>query len=71
MQELKETEKILTKEDYNDEPVIYCTHCLSLAIRVSENTDYCDDCGSTDLDTININDWNELFEKRYNKRYIN
>lgn len=27
--------------NYNDEPVIYCKHCLSLAIKTIDTYDYC------------------------------
>lgn len=38
--------------DYNEVPVLYCKHCLSLNIRNiprMEDSDYCDECGSTDI----------------------
>ena len=28
--------------NYNDEPVTYCKHCLSLAIKIIDTYDYCD-----------------------------
>lgn len=38
--------------EYDDIPVLYCKRCLSLRIldisRI-EDSDYCDDCGSTDI----------------------
>lgn len=39
----------LSKEDYNNEPVYYCSECLSLKIRDIDGTDYCDKCGSTNI----------------------
>ena len=42
--------------EYNDEPVFYCKHCLSLKIRDAGLPDllYCDECGSADILTTNI-----------------
>ena len=37
---------------YNEEPVLYCKHCLSLKVRFvprMKDSDYCDECGSTDI----------------------
>lgn len=52
---------ILNKEDYNNIPVAYCKHCLSLKIMiVDENLNYCDDCGCTDIEFTHIKDWESL-----------
>ena len=40
------------QSEYNLEPVLYCKHCLSLkvlSVPKMEDSDYCDDCGSTDI----------------------
>ena len=42
---------------YNDEYVYYCKHCLSLKIRSAEEQDYCDDCGSTNIEEASIFEW--------------
>lgn len=58
------------KEEYNNIPVVYCKNCLSLKIRVlDEDVDYCDDCGSTELASTDIETWKEMWEKRYNKPF--
>ena len=56
--------KIKSHNDYNDEPVFYCKHCLSLKIRDAGLPDllYCDDCGSSDILSSNIEDWEELYK---------
>ena len=57
---------------YNNEPVFYCAECLSLRIRpYNDNTNYCDDCGSTDILTAPIEVWEKLYEAKYGKKYIN
>lgn len=61
----------LNKEEYNSEPVFYCSECLSLKIREIDETDYCDKCGSTDIKEANIHDWEEMYEKKYGKSYLN
>lgn len=62
--------------DYNEIPVVFCKHCLSLDIKVIDenmNTDYidyCDKCGSTDIDVTDIFTWEKLYEQKYNKKYL-
>lgn len=60
----------LTKEECNDEPVVYCKHCLSLSIRVFGGIDYCDKCGSTEMEESSIEDWDQLYQKKYNQKYL-
>ena len=46
--------------DYNKVPVLYCKHCLSLKIRNiprMRDSDYCDECGSTDIGECSIEEW--------------
>lgn len=43
--------------NYNDEPVFYCKHCLSLKIINDTHLadlEYCGDCGSTYINTTDI-----------------
>lgn len=53
---------------YNDEPVFYCKHCLSLNI-VNESQladlEYCKECGSTNIETTHISNWEEMYKQRY------
>lgn len=63
-------EELNIKEDYNSIPVTYCKCCLSLKIMSIDNTDYCDECGSTDTDNTDIESWEELYKQKYNKPYI-
>lgn len=62
------------KEQYNDEPVFYCKNCLSLKIKtvvVNSDLDFCDDCGSTDVESAHIDDWKKLYRERYGFDFIN
>lgn len=61
----------MTKEDYNSEPVFYCTKCLSLNIITNkDHTDlYCADCGRKHshpkhIDLASIDKWTKLFIER-------
>jgi hypothetical protein len=46
------------QQDYNEEPVTYCKRCHSLNIITGDGfPDYCDDCGSTDLEEESIYEW--------------
>lgn len=60
----------LTPQKYNDEPVTYCSHCLSLNIKIMEDTDYCDDCGSTETAVTHIDVWTMLYENKYGEGKI-
>lgn len=68
---IKELKK-LKKETYNEEPVCYCKKCLSLNIVVLDgDIDCCNNCGSTDTNYTLIEDWENLYSKRYGRLYIN
>lgn len=70
MQVLRNTETdISMTEDYNLEPVYYCKKCLSLRIMALDDSDYCDICGSTDVEVANINNWNQLYKDKYGKEF--
>lgn len=58
-------------DTYNAEPVVYCKRCLSLAIRSEDGTDYCDKCGSTEIEEANIFDWEKMYGLKYSGNYLN
>ena len=63
--------KKYSKEEYNKEPVYYCSRCLSLNIIIlSENVDYCDNCGCTDIQEASLDNWKALYKLRYGKDLI-
>lgn len=64
-------EQDIHHNEYDDEPVVYCKRCLSLAIRSEEDTDYCDKCGSTEIDEANIFDWEKMYGCKYGGNYLN
>lgn len=60
-------------EDYNNEPVFYCNSCLSLKIKTVASgldLDYCDECGSTDIEETHIETWKNLYRERYGFDYL-
>lgn len=64
----------LSKKEYNDIPVYYCQHCLSLNIRNidgNEDYNYCEECGSTDIESSHIEEWEILYKNKYGKTLIN
>jgi len=70
MQNLKNNCNIESNENYNDIPVYYCSHCLSLNIMIlDDNTDYCDNCGSTDIESTDILTWEKLYKEKYKKDF--
>ena len=61
------------KKEFNDEPVFYCKNCLSLKIRHIPNiqdTEYCDDCGSTNIEQCSIQEWEKLYKERYGHNFL-
>ena len=57
--------------DYDLEPVQYCARCYSLKIRYEEiiDSDCCMECGCSDIKTASIHEWEQLYEKKYGKKY--
>lgn len=58
------------QHNYNEEPVIYCSQCLSLRIRDIDGVNYCDDCGNTDLKEANIHDWENMYFNKYSIKFL-
>ena len=71
MQASENTERdMLTTEDYNAVPVYYYKNCLSLKIRVlGEYSEYCDDCGNTDIELTDIESWKKMYRDKYGKDF--
>ena len=62
----------MNKMEYNNVPVFYCKNCLSLLIRDVEhidNSEYCDECGSTDIGTASIEDWDAMYVAKYGHHF--
>ena len=57
---------------YNEDPVFYCKHCLSLKIRDAGLPEllYCDECGSTEVLSANIKQWEEIYKEKHGFRYL-
>lgn len=63
----------MTREEYNNVPVFYCKNCLSLKIRDIEhvdNSEYCDECGSTNIGSTNIEEWEALHKAKYRHKFL-
>lgn len=62
-----------SKDVYNEEPVFYCKQCLSLKVKAVpgiEGLDYCDCCGSTDIETAHIETWKQLYREKFGFDYL-
>lgn len=59
-------------EDTNS--VVYCAHCLSLAVRVLDledsQQDYCDQCGNTNIEMTDFSTWEKMYEAKYGEKYL-
>lgn len=63
----------MAKEDFDTIPVFYCKNCLSLKIRDVkriENSEYCDNCGSTEVEQTTIKEWESIYKSRYGHNYL-
>ena len=63
----------LQNDIYNKEPVFYCKSCLSLKVRFiqsMQDSDYCDECGSTDIEQCSIEEWQKKYIKMYGNVYL-
>lgn len=61
-----------SKEDYNAEPVVYCSKCYSLSIMYegAVGIDCCRECGCPDTETASIEEWEKLYKERYGHDFI-
>lgn len=58
-----------TREDTDN--VFYCKECLSLRIMEgSGGLSYCDKCGGVDIGEIGFDEWDEAYEVRYGRRFL-
>ena len=59
------------QDDYNAEPVKFCAKCYSLKVKYEEATDsdYCDDCGCTDILEAPFEVWEYKYENRYKHKF--
>lgn len=63
-------EELKQHKEYDNEPVEYCVHCLSLAIRDIGNQPYCDKCGSCNTAKTDIHSWETMYGQRYGGSYV-
>ena len=59
------------KEDYNQIPIHYCEHCLSIKILTFDDKSFCDICGSMDIEQTQIEEWEEKYKEKYGKKFLN
>lgn len=65
--------------EYDEEPVYFCTECLSLAATKMtipmgngiEELYYCPYCGSISFKKCNITIWEEKVEDKYGENFLN
>ena len=58
------------KINYNDEPVFYCEHCLSLLVMCDAPIDYCANCSSTEINSCTMEEYDKLYKKRFGKKFF-
>jgi hypothetical protein len=56
------------KVNYNDIPVYYCKHCLSLLVKCDAPIDYCDNCSSTDIGCCSLEEYDAMHLKRFGRK---
>ena len=78
--DLKKLNMITPKQGFENEPITYCKTCLSIHIKTIEfekgpegedrEVDYCVPCGNTDLETVHLTEWEELYEDKYGNIFL-
>lgn len=74
--DFKKLEMITSKEDSNNEPITYCKTCLSIHIKTvdfkdtQQEVDYCVNCSNTDLDTVHISEWEDMYREKYGEKFL-
>lgn len=61
------------QSEYNKEPIYYCKNCLSLRVRnipLIDQSDYCDECGSTNIEQCTIEEWEEIYKNKFGHKYL-
>ena len=61
------------EKSYDDEPVYYCKRCLSLNIKQMPHVKgqcYCGECGTTSIDSADIEEWKEMYRKKYGHDFV-
>lgn len=60
------------KENFDSEPVIFCSKCYSLNIVYEDaiGADCCGDCGCSDMQTATIDEWERLYQKRFGHSFV-
>jgi len=64
----------MTKEEYNNVPVEFCSKatCCSLDIREDEElTPYCHECGGLKISKANIKEWEEYYIIAHGDKFLN
>lgn len=61
----------MAENNYDEIPVYYCKECLSLGVVSECGMEYCKDCGSTDIGTSKIDEWEQMYERRYGHKLVN
>jgi hypothetical protein len=58
--------------NYDLEPVEYCAKCYSLKIKHEDaiDADCCMECGSTEIASASIDEWERLYQRRYGHKYV-
>lgn len=58
-------------QDYDEDPVWYCARCYSLNVQYEEDidSDCCKECGCTDILSTSIENWEELYKRRYGHKF--
>lgn len=62
----------MTKKEYNNEPIYFCSECLSPAVVFdeSEDRDVCKDCGGINITRASLEVWEEKFGNVYGVSYL-
>lgn len=65
-------DNIVKSDNYDAEPVVFCSRCYSLKVKYEESTgsEYCGTCGCTDIQEAPFPVWEKKYEDRYRHKFV-
>jgi len=78
--DMKKLSDIIKQQEFNNEPICYCKSCLSIMVKTvkfpdteggkERDVDYCVPCGSTEIESSHVSEWEDMYEEKYGERFF-
>lgn len=61
----------ISKEEFNSEPVYYCSECLSLSIVSADSSvSFCTECGCAMVEKDSVEQWENKYRNKYGQLFL-